>query len=184
MKKSNFRLLTSRNKRLVALLLAVSFLMFSMQITTFAHSNKPEPISGAIWTTNSSGTVQNHNIYASKSLVYFKGGNSLPNGYYYVKVESPQGTLLGKSSTAVVHVTNHVFGPFKLWDYVKKASNSSKQGFDDTTNNGGEYKVTIAVDRNFSEDLSKSDNFKVKKEDLPIEIQTASELYEYSFMIE
>src|SRR5205809_7686539 len=67
------------------------------------------PVSGAIFTTDSTCTGVNLNIYASKNDVYLDGGPAhpgaagLPDGSYYVRVTVPDGpTALGKSLTAVV----------------------------------------------------------------------------------
>src|SRR5215213_11105838 len=61
------------------------------------------PISGAIFTTDSTCTGVNLNIYGDKGDVYLDGGPAhpgaagLPDGSYYVQVTEPDGTLLGTS---------------------------------------------------------------------------------------
>src|SRR3954454_19478762 len=68
------------------------------------------PLPGAIFTTNSTCTDVNQNIFANKKSVYLDGGPShpgaagLPDGSYYVQVTTPDGAVLGKSLTPVVTV--------------------------------------------------------------------------------
>ena len=58
------------------------------------------PLPGAIFTTDSTCSGVDLNIYASKDLVYLNGGPahpgaaSLPDGSYYVRVTDPSGSLL------------------------------------------------------------------------------------------
>ena len=131
-------------------------------------------ITGAIWTTNSTGTVVNQNIYGDKGDVYLNGGPThsgapgLPNGYYYVQVTNPNGdTVLGKSIAAVAQVSGGNF--FQLYQLVDILYTSSSgftiKGYDDTTNQGGEYKVWVSQNSAFPANESKTDNFKVKEED-------------------
>ena len=129
-------------------------------------------ITGAIWTTNSTGTVVNQNIYGDKGDVYLNGGPThsgapgLPGGYYYVQVTTPNGTtVLGKSNTAVAQVSGGNF--FQLYQLVDILYTSSSgftiKGYDDTTNQGGEYKVWVSQNSAFPANESKTDNFKVKE---------------------
>src|SRR5207249_11449733 len=73
------------------------------------------PVSGAIFTTNSTCTGVNLNIYASKDDVYLDGGPAhpgaagLPDGDYWVQVTEPGGKVLGRSSYAVVRVSGGEF---------------------------------------------------------------------------
>src|SRR5438876_11074272 len=61
------------------------------------------PVSGAIFTTNSTCTGVNLNIYGSKDAVYLDGGPAhpgaagLPDGCYCVQITEPDGTVLGTS---------------------------------------------------------------------------------------
>ena len=122
--------------------------------------------SGAIWTTNSSCETVNQNPYPSKDAVYLNGGpdksphNGLPDGDYYVQVTEPDGALLGSTPTASVHVTNGNFDQcYQLWAILTKPLGG--QGYDDTTNPGGEYKVWVSKNPEFPNSESKTDNFKV-----------------------
>jgi hypothetical protein len=134
-----------------------------------------DPISGAIFTTNSDCSGVDLNIYGDKDEVYLNGGPAhpgaagLPDGDYYVKVTEPNGTLLGTSVRSAnetpVHVTGGEFDQcYKLSDILIKNSDQS-QGYDDTTNSGGEYKAWVSTVSTFDNDLSKTDNFKVKPQE-------------------
>jgi hypothetical protein len=107
-------------------------------------------------------SLVNGNQYQSKPDVALNGSPStLQAGDYFVKVESPSGTLLGLSATATYHVG--IGGQcVQLIALVNKASDSSIPGFDNTDNHGGEYKVTISSTADFGAGDIKSDNFKVK----------------------
>ena len=130
------------------------------------------PVTGAIFTTSASCDGTNLNIFTSKTDVYVDGGPAhegaagLPDGFYYIQVTEPGGTLLGTSigsaNPTPVHVTNGEFDQcYQLEAVVIKASDSTP-GYDDTTNGGGEYKVWVSPNADFSN--SKTDNFKVKPE--------------------
>jgi len=127
--------------------------------------------SGAIWTTDSTCERVNENLYPSKDAVYLSGGpakpgqNGLPDGAYYVQVTEPEGSrsLLGSTPTASVQVTNGEFTQcYQLWAILRKASDGTQQGYDDTTNPGGEYKVWVSKNSDFPNSESKTDNFKVE----------------------
>jgi len=137
------------------------------------------PLAGAIFTTDVNCNGTDLNIYASKTDVYIDGGPAhpgaagLPPGEYYVQVTEPNGDLLGTSigttdETPVVVNANGEFAQcYQLMDIVRTASNPgpfpvAPDGFDDTTNPGGEYKVWVSRVSNFANDETKTDNFKVK----------------------
>lgn len=130
------------------------------------------PMSGAIWTTDSSGGPVDRNIYDAKCNVYLNGGPKqgnaagLPDGWYHVKVTEPNGMLLGKTLEPVVEVLNgRIVGLNGLCDILFTVSSGfTAKGYDDTTNPGGEYKVWASQDPAFPNDESKTDNFKVKEE--------------------
>jgi len=128
------------------------------------------PNTGAIFTTNSTCDGTNINIFTSKSDVFVGGGPAhegaagLPDGFYYIQVTEPGGALLGTSvgsaTPTPVHVTNGKFDQcYQLEALVIKASDSTS-GYDDTTNGGGEYKVWVSQNSDFSN--GKTDNFKVQ----------------------
>src|SRR5437762_11595926 len=128
------------------------------------------PISGAIFTSDSTCTGVNVNIYDNKEDVYIDGGPShpgsagLPDGSYCVQVTDPSGaTVLGKSDPAAVTVVNGEFVQcYQLTSILKTGSSGfTVPGFDDTPNPGGEYKVWVSTDCNFDSNSSKTDNFQV-----------------------
>jgi hypothetical protein len=143
--------------------------------------NGAAPLSGAIFTTDRTCTGVNLNIYTNKGDVYIDGGPKmpgaagLPDGSYYVRVTNPGGNiLLGTSvgsgnDTPFVVVGGEPQACYQLSAILIKASDSTL-GYDTTDNPGGEYKVWVSTDPSFDNDLSKTDNFKVKEE---IVIQTA-----------
>lgn len=126
--------------------------------------------SGAIFTTDVSCDGTNENLYASKGDVYLNGGPAhvgaagLDDGSYFVKVTVPNGDLLGYSLTAIANVSGGAFAQcYRLVDILVKASDGTTPGFDDTSNNGGEYKVWVSKSSDFPNNESKTDNFKVKE---------------------
>ena len=101
---------------------------------------------GAIWTTDTAGTV-NRNIYYAKCDVYLNGGpahrNSpgLPDGAYYYQVTDPSGADLLSTgaigSRTLTVAGGWVVGLIQLCPYL------------DTSNPGGEYKVWITAQSDF-----------------------------------
>jgi hypothetical protein len=149
--------------------------LFALIAAAFALPAFAAPLSGAIFTTNSTCTGTNVNIFEDKDDVYLNGGPAhpgaagLPDGNYYVKVTEPNGTLLGTSvgsaNQTPVHVTSGEFDLcYQLSAILIKASDSTP-GYDDTGNSGGEYKVWVSTVDTFANDSSKTDNFKVKPQD-------------------
>jgi len=131
------------------------------------------PLSGAIFTTDSACTGTNVNIFGSKGDVSLDGGPAhpgaagLPDGTYYVKVTSPDGTLLGTSigsvnETPVVVAGGEFAMCYQLASILITASGGTP-GYDTTSNAGGEYKVWVSTDSTFTKSASKTDNFKVKE---------------------
>jgi len=151
----------------VTTLVAVSLL-----IATVLPVLAAPPLPGAIFTTDNTCTGVNVNIYGSKDEVYLDGGPArpgaagLPDGYYYVQVTEPGGTVLGTSvgsgNEMPIHVTSGEFDQcYQLSAILIKASDSTP-GYDDTSNPGGEYKVWVSTVSTFDNDSTKTDNFKVK----------------------
>jgi hypothetical protein len=130
-------------------------------------------ITGAIYTTDSTCSGVNVNIFTSKDDVYLNGGpqgggSGLPDGNYYVQVTEPNGTLLGSSVSPPAPVNSQPFvvtggngNCIQLSTTIYKASDGTL-GFDTTTNGGGEYKVWVSMDPTFPENESKTDNFRVR----------------------
>src|ERR1043166_5665924 len=99
---------------------------------------------GAIFTTDSSCTDVNGNLYTSKTAVYLDGGphgdshSGLPDGDYWVRVSDPStAAVLGTSASANFVVSGgEVQGCYQLMAIAP---------FADTPNPGGEYKVTVSM---------------------------------------
>jgi len=158
-------------------------------VVLFTFSTASANISGAIFTTDGNCIGTNVNQFGSKMAVYLDGGPNkigsagLPDGYYYVQVTSPNGELLGTTDGTLTPAPVHVVGGefvqcYQLWAILIKASNSS-QGYDDTPNTGGVYKVWITRDVDFEREQgfanawSKTDNFKVSEQGNPPACETA-----------
>lgn len=128
------------------------------------------PVSGAIFTTDAACAGVNLNIYGDKADVYLDGGPThpgaagLPDGVYYVQVTEPDGTVLGVSNGAAVTVSGGNFAQcYQLSAILLTASSGfTAAGYDDTTNAGGEYKVWVSNESSFTNEATKTDNFKVK----------------------
>ena len=114
---------------------------------------------GAIFTTSGDCSGVNVNLFDAKGDVFLDGGpkgpsgSGLVDGSYFMKVTAPNGTVLGQSVGAAIHVTNGEFDEcYSLFDLTS---------FADTPNAGGEYKVWVSPDPSFPNSLSKTDHFKV-----------------------
>jgi hypothetical protein len=138
-------------------------------------------LSGAIFTTDVNCNGTDLNIYATKADVYLDGGPAhqgaagLPEGEYYVQVTEPNGTLLGTSlgttdeTPVVVNSAGEFVICYQLAAILRTASNPgpfpvAPDGYETTSNPGGEYKVWISRVSTFANDESKTDNFKVAPE--------------------
>jgi hypothetical protein len=138
------------------------------------------PLPGAIFTTDSTCSGVDLNIYASKDLVYLNGGPahpgaaSLPDGSYYVRVTDPSGSLLlgtsiGSGNDTPFMVSGGVVqGCYQLCAILISGGNPDPNcGYDDTNNPGGEYKVWVSTVSTFDNNSTKTDNFKVKADPPP-----------------
>jgi len=128
------------------------------------------PLPGAVFTTDSTCSGVDLNIYATKDDVYINGGPAHPGaaglapGSYCVQVTSPDGTVLGVSAPGAVSVDGN--GDFAACYQLSAILNTASSGFttpgyDDTNNAGGEYKVWVSTDCTFTNNSTKTDNFKV-----------------------
>ena len=150
---------------------AFACLVLSLVLATASPAFADPPLPGAIFTTDIGCSGVDLNIYGAKTDVYLNGGPkhpgaaTVPDGAYYVRITDPSGaTLLGTSigsgnDTPYV-VTNGVNPCLQLWSILIKGSDST-QGYDDTPNNGGEYKVWLSNEASFVNNSTKTDNFKV-----------------------
>lgn len=152
--------------------LLLTFLMIASVLIPTAIWAQP-PVTGAIFTTDSTCNRVDQNLYSSLTAVYLNGGPQhpqsagLPDGNYYVQVTDPGGgsllgTSVGSTTPTPVSVSGGVFAGQcqELWNLVFKASDGT-QGFDVTPNPGGEYKVWISTVPTFDNNSTKTDNFKV-----------------------
>lgn len=113
-------------------------------------------LDGSIFTSDSNSQPVNQNIYDAKEDVYLQGGPDqqeahLPDGTYYYRVTDPSGShVLFQDGYRTVIVANNNFPSTQLYPY------------DDTPNEGGEYKVWLSVSTDFPNRCTKTDNFKVR----------------------
>jgi hypothetical protein len=155
----------TKNTKTIVLSLTILMVTLALGFISLRSVKAFAGLTGAIYTTDAGCTGVNVNIFADKDAVYLDGGpagggSGLPEGFYYVKVTEPNGTLLGSSTTAIVQVNaagKFVFC-YQLSAILVKTSDGSP-GYDDTGNNGGVYKVWISPTADFAE--QKTDNFKV-----------------------
>jgi uncharacterized repeat protein (TIGR01451 family) len=138
----------------------------------FFGGQSSDNLTGAIFTSVAGCGKTNVNIYDTKPDVYLNGGpvpggnGQLPDGSYYVQITDPSGaTVLGTSVGATNDTPFVVEGGLgnciQLSDVLVRGSDPMLAGYDDTPNNGGEYKVWISMTPDFS-DRWKTDNFKVR----------------------
>jgi hypothetical protein len=149
------------------LALGTSLLLFFVSVSgVFAGP----PLPGAIFTTDSACSGVNVNIYGSKEYVYLDGGPSkpgaasLPDGSYYVQVTDPSGatvlgTSVGTTGETPFVVTDGNTDCINLWDVLIQPDVS--EGYLDTTNEGGVYKVWVSNEPSFTNNSTKTDNFRV-----------------------
>jgi hypothetical protein len=151
-----------------ATLAAVAVLGFLFAAPSNLRADPPLP--GAVFTSDSTCSGVDLNIYGNKDDVYVNGGPShpgaasLPDGSYCVLVTSPDGTVLGKSAADAVSVSGGVFAAcYQLSSILNTATSGfTTAGYDDTNNPGGEYKVWISTNCDFTNSSTKTDNFKVR----------------------
>ncbi len=185
-----------------------ALVMASMFVVPAAHAQ----LSGAIFTTTVNGKEVNFNIYANKLDVYLDGGPGpgapqgaagLPDGDYVFMVTEPSGkTLLSHDNAAcrIITIKAGIIDPIlgvadSDPSCAHNTGNDVDHGaltvqlmpYDDTPNNGGEYKAWVTPIGNylcplnvfecklgkhgFVNRYSKTDNFKVKFT-RPVEIDT------------
>ncbi len=144
------------------------------------------PLSGAIFTTDSTCSGVDLNIYADKHDVYLDGGPahpgaaSLPPGDYYVQVTDPSGAcVLGTSIGAGNQTPFHVNADgsvdcIQLCDVLINGDGACALngvdpicGYNTTTNPGGEYKAWVSNEPSFTNSSTKTDNFKVRESPPP-----------------
>jgi hypothetical protein len=158
--------------------IAIAFLAIAAVFVAPTVLRADPPLPGAIFTTDSTCSGVDLNIYGSKTDVYLDGGPShpgaasLPAGDYYVQVTDPSGacvlgTSLGTGNEKPFHVNADGSVPcIQLCGVLTQgpcAGNGSDScGYNDTTNPGGEYKVWVSSESSFTNNSTKTDNFKVR----------------------
>jgi hypothetical protein len=128
----------------------------NFQITSAANTNFYNVGDGTC-------SVVNGNIYPDQFSVALNGSPSdLGAGPWWVLVEAP-GANPGDPANPLGHSTTADFTGdcSQLWSLVVKESDGT-QGFDPTTNPGGEYRVVISTTNDFVNGDRKSDNFKIR----------------------
>ena len=191
-------------KKMLSLIAALAA-AFALPMTMASAAPPVLQLSGAIFTSDASGVPVNLNHYASKQDVYLNGGPGinapvdaagLPEGDYAFQVTDPSGKVLLSSDDVACRVV-HV-GPDGRFMSVAPSDQTCEHltgidgehggitvqlyPFDDTPNNGGEYKAWLtpygALDydapgnkHGFVPGNSKTDNFKVRATSV-VEIDT------------
>jgi hypothetical protein len=156
-----------------------------------SRTAKETALSGAIFTTNSDGTVVDGNIYTTACSVYLNGGPAhtgaagLPAGDYYFQVTDPSGKVLLSTDPITDRlVTIDASGRF-ISSTHPTSPNLVDGGvvvqlcpYNVTPNMGNEYKVWLTPVGDYSpgegkhgflNKFSKTDNFKVIPEVPPID---------------
>jgi hypothetical protein len=134
-------------------------------------------VNGAVYTTNSTGTQVNGNIYDNKGDVYLTGGPQnqndsglSPDGVYYFQVTDPSGAVLlstddiscrqvivsnGRVSGVPGSVPASCSTGFHALGTFNPANNNQPVQllpYNDTPNSGGEYKMWLTPAANYSPD--------------------------------
>jgi hypothetical protein len=165
--------------------IAIAFLAIATLIVAPTALRAAPPLPGAIFTTDSTCSGVDLNIYGSKADVYLNGGPShpgaasLPDGNYYVQVTDPSGacvlgTSVGASDPTPFKVVNgSVQGCIQLCSVLTNIGldatcagggvADANCGYNNTPNSGGEYKVWVSSESSFTNNSTKTDNFKVKE---------------------
>ncbi|MDW7669429.1 MAG: hypothetical protein SCJ93_11440, partial [Bacillota bacterium] len=141
-----------RVRKILALTLAMVLVLGSF---TFGFGASTSP---GLKTTDSTSSGVQINHFNTKQDVFIYGSN-LVDGWYYVRVVAPGSgntpdVNLGTSKTASLKVVNKEINPnpSRVWEHVQ---------FEDSTNNGGVYKVIIATNEGFTENEVSTKTFKI-----------------------
>lgn len=177
-----------------SLLLVVPLILTVLILSNTAMAT---PVTGAIFTTNASGTIVNGNIYDNKTDVFLNGGPDpkkglctaagLDNGDYYFQVTDPSGSVLLSTDAISERRFTVLNGVITTYLGSTHTTGTGKCGslsvglfpFDDTPNPGGEYKVWVTPVADYAEgsgtfgflnNASKTDNFKVQPTNEPAKV--------------
>ena len=163
--------------------IAIAFLAIAAVFVAPTVLRADPPLPGAVFTTDSNCQGVDLNIYGSKADVYLNGGPShpgaanLPAGEYYVQVTDPSGacvlgTSIGTGDEKPFKVSaNGTVNCIQLCTVLTNgvpgcALNGEADlncGYNTTTNPGGEYKVWVSTENTFTNNSTKTDNFKVRE---------------------
>lgn len=158
------------NTRTRAAVGVAAFAAFAMLAFTsiVAVGTAEARVAGGIHTTDIVCDGTDLNLYQSKLDVYVEGGPikdgaaGLTDGWYGVQVTSPSGILLGESDGEPIEAVDGEFPCYQLWAIVDQAPAFLVDGYIDTPNPGGVYKVAVCLNSNFDKPADcKYDNFKV-----------------------
>lgn len=162
----------TRARTASALLIAIG--LMAVAFVSPHASAVPNPVAGAVFTTDAAGVAVDANIYDDQGDVYLNGGPKkpgaagLPDGTYYVRVTAPDGTLLGTSVGAAVErpvtVVSGAFADLYQLSAILIRASDGQPGYDATANPGGEYKVWVSTVAAFTPSQTKTDNFKVRND--------------------
>ena len=164
----------------------------------FAAPVHAEAINGAIYTSKADGTTVNSNLYDNKADVYLNGGpnnypgcngGDLDDGDYYFQVTNPSGSVLlsqdgieARKFRVAGGAISENLGSHVSVSPINTCGSLAIQliPYEDTPNNGGEYKLWITRTSDFAAACYpvadcglggfkggsiKTDNFKVREDD-------------------
>lgn len=182
--------ITSQRQRFFRLGLGLTFLLTLPAIAAISGSVQTTFANGT--TVNGNLYPSKADVYLTGGPQNMNSSGLSPDGIYYFEVTSPSGAVLLSSDSIYCRVVVVVGGvmdgvPTAANDpnYAADLANCTNTGgafhalgtanaangslpvqllpYNDTTNNGGEYKVTVSTDPTFSNGDTKSDNFKVRE---------------------
>jgi hypothetical protein len=164
--------------------LSIALLLLGGCVAELTSSDLQESLVGALFTTTMDGSFVNKNIYSAKEDVYLDGGPRslqdarLPAGTYVFQVTDPSGkTLLSTDDPTCREFTidaNGFISSVGIGACAHMTGSDGRGGltvqlmpFNNTPNNGGEYKAWVepvdVFNSNggvFDESSTKTDNFK------------------------
>jgi uncharacterized repeat protein (TIGR01451 family) len=159
--RGSIGLVPRTRKGLVLFWAALFALTLALQYTAAALPPSALALSGAVYTSNQDGTVINANHYPSKPDVYLtggpcQGGSHLAPGTYYFQISDPSaGDLLSTDAignrmftvgaNGFISGTSGTHNTFAIACTGENGVTIQLIPFADTSNGGGEYKLTIAT---------------------------------------
>lgn len=139
--------------------LTLSLVLVFVLISVLAVPAAAQGLKGSFYTTTSGCEAGVVSHFPSADAVYLASNGKLPDGAYWLRVTTPDGILLGSSSSAAARVMDGDFAQcYRLWDLLKKVSADSA-GWDANPHPGGVFKVWLSADAGFTH--SKTHTFKI-----------------------